>query len=141
MFGRVKLVLLHKNVNKLIKSQQQRVFFDCKSHSNEAFNTFTLRKALPVQLSGENFIMEKANFSSTPVHDKLSPTQIFNLTPAYIPENADVHEHLKEGYISVAVTKDAIHKLLGVQDFQILNPKYYQNNQLIIPRNVLKQII
>ena len=129
------------DINNMSSQQQKRVFVDCQSQSREAFNTFTMRKALACPYEGQSYIMQKACFSSTPIHDKLSPADKFKLTPKVVPVDTDVFDHIKEGNIKIKATSHVIQKLLGVQDIQILNPKYYKDNSLYIPRQVLKQIL
>ena len=100
-----------------------------------------MKKSIKNKIKGTNYTMVKANFSSSPIHNKLSPKKIYSLTPTQIPENADIHDHIKDGNISVAPTSDTVCKLLRVKGFNIINPEYFKNNKLIIPREILKQII
>lgn len=109
----------------------------------ELVNTFVTKKsfsATPVA-----YRLQRACFSDTPVIKYMSPTEILNLTPLsdHVP-NKDVraHEYLQRNELRIPLTRDVMDQLLDLKDeVAFLNPKYYREGKLLLPRHIVGKLM
>ena len=133
------------NVSKLRRDQVQGIFTRCHWGSN-IINSTALRKPIAswsALLSGERFKMEEAHFAPT---DRVTPL----LQPKYLhtmtAQGAQLTQGMGNKYnhedkIQLKSSDRMIANLLTQGQHAILNPEYYKNGHLYLPRAWVEKLI
>jgi hypothetical protein len=129
------------NVSALDRKQQASLYSKAWWNACDLVNTFVMRKSYQSVVA--DYRTQKASFSTTPIVMKLTPARILELTPKVdlIPEERAqlLHKHLQNNDLEIPVTLDVMNRLMDLRDTHaILNPKYYKDGQLILPRSIVR---
>lgn len=139
------------NINEFNEEQRKRAYVSCKWDGKNIVNTFTLRK--PVEhykkwLGEEKTVsyrMENGYFSNTPnMVEKLQPSIVLFLTPeaTLIPEEKDVHSHIKRNIVKLPATEELLGKLCKNHWKKVFSKKFITSgNSLALPRDLLKELL
>lgn len=139
------------DVSKFTEEQRKRAYVSCRWDGRNIVNTFTLRK--PIENYKKwfdeekitSYRMETGYFSNTPnVIDKLDPEIILFLSPeaTMIPQEKDVHSHIKKNIIKLPATKQLLHRLVDKHWKTVFSKKFISTgDNLALPRDLLKELI
>ena len=130
------------DVKKLHPNQQKSLYSKAYWESCELINTFVTRKSF-ANIHAD-YRMQKGNFSATNITHHLTPTQILDLTPSaeHVPMERGIWEHYRTNELEIPLTKLTMQTLLDHRDnIHILNPKFYREGKLILPRNIVEQYL
>lgn len=133
-------------VNSLEPKLQKGFYTKAEWNEGQLVNTYVMTKSY---VSGPaQYRMKKATFSTTPIHQFMTPAELLELTPEikHIPEPvvAGLAEHMKYDKIHVPLTADVLDKLIGLRDhatFKLFNEEYYKDKKLVLPRQIVNLII
>ena len=130
------------DVKKLHPNQQRSLYSKAYWESCELINTYVTRKSFAnIQA---DYRMQKGNFSATNIVQHLTPQQILDLTPSadHVPQERGIWEHFRSNELEIPVTKLTMQTLLDHRDnIHILNPDFYREGKLILPRNIVEQYL
>ena len=133
-------------VNDLSPDDQKSFYRKAEWNYGHLVNTFVMSKTFSDTVA--KYRMQKATFSTTPIHKHMEPAELLNLTPVVknVPEEvvANMDDHIKEDKIQVELTSGVLEKLIslkGVKDFKLFNEEYYRDEKLVLPRHVIEQLI
>lgn len=120
--------------------QYESIYSKCDWNSCELVNTLAFKKCMrPVH--SVQFQPIKVSLSNTPIHNKLSPQEMVNMTPSAsnIPDFVDVYDHVRENKIKLPYSTELILKLLELRDeHDILH--MYDDGALTLPRHIIEKI-
>ena len=129
------------DVNKLAPKQQQALYSKAYWESCEIINPFVTRKSFSPL--GADYRMQKGNFSATNIVKHLSPSEILRMTPVAknLPSGRNFFEHFSNSELEIPVTDLTMQTLLDNRDLvEILNPSFYRDGKLILPRSIVEQL-
>lgn len=129
------------HLNNLNKEQLDSVYSRCDWESCRLINTYAFKKSMG-NIVGKHFKPVSICLAVTPIHDKLSPKQLVEMTPRAmdIPEYKNVLDHVKENKIRIPYSQELALKLLELRDqHDILN--MYDTGNITLPRHIIEQII
>lgn len=139
------------NINNFNEEQRRRAYVNCQWTGKNIVNTFTLRKPVEnfKQWLGEektvSYRMENGYFSNTPhVVEKLQPKIVLFLTPeaTLIPEEKEVHSHLKKNIVKLPATEELLSKLVKEHWKKVFSKKYISaGDNLALPRDLLNELL
>jgi len=130
------------DVKALSAETQRRLYEKVHWAGCELVNTFVMRKSYSDITASHR--MRQASFSDTPIHQLMDPETILKLTPSaeHIPDSFMVHEHFYKNRLDIPITPGVAIKLMGLRDvYKILNPEFYSNKQLTLPRDIVQSLI
>ena len=139
------------DINTFNEEQRKRAYVNCKWTGKNIVNTFTLRK--PVNnfkhwLGEEKTVsyrMENGYFSNTPhMVEKLQPKLVLFLTPeaTLIPEEKEVHSHLKKNIVKLPATEELLSKLVKEHWKKVFSKKFISTgDNLALPRELLTELL
>jgi len=131
------------NVSELKESQVQRIFSRC--HWGEsAINSTALRKPIPNWgdfFSGQRYKMEEVHFaSSEKVTPLMDPKYLHTMSALSHQIDKGRSAHHYEDKIQVVSSDEMIAKLLAMGKNRILNPDFYNEGHLYLPREWIKEL-
>ena len=139
------------DINTFNEEQRKRAYVNCKWAGKNIVNTFTLRKPVENFKSwlGEektvSYRMENGYFSNTPhMVEKLRPKLVLFLTPeaTLIPEEKEVHSHLKKNIVKLPATEELLSKLVKEHWKKVFSKKYISaGDNLALPRDLLTELL
>lgn len=125
----------------LNEEQLDSIYSRCDWESCRLVNTYAFKKSMG-NISGKHFKPVNICLSVTPIHDKLSPQQLVDMTPQAmdIPDYKDVQDHVKENKIRIPYSEEVALRLLELRDeHNILN--MYSKGKLTLPRHIIEKIV
>lgn len=130
------------DVKKLHPNQQKSLYSKAYWESCELINTFVTRKSFAnVQA---DYRMLKGNFSASNILQHLTPKQILDLTPSadHVPRERGIWEHYRSNELEIPLTNLTMQTLLDHRNnIHILNPDFYREGKLILPRSIVEQYL
>lgn len=131
------------DVDKLSQEHKKQLFTKCQWDDDNTINTYVFRKPFKrLDNVGTHYRLTQGHFASTPIHDKMSIANLYHLTPDLT--DLDIRgfgKRIQENKIQLPASHAIVQRLMQVEDFQILNPKYFKGGALHIPRNTVHQLI
>lgn len=130
------------DVKKLHPDQQRSLYSKAYWESCELINTFVTRKSFASVQA--DYRMQKGNFSAANIVHHLNPKEILQLTPSaeHVPEGRGIWEHFRANELEIPITKLTMQTLLDHRDnIHILNPDFYRDGKLILPRDVVERYL
>ena len=124
----------------LDSQQLDSIYSRCDWESCRLVNTYAFKQTMG-NISGQHFKPVNVSLSVTPIHNKLSPQQLVDMTPKSIdiPDYMDVNDHVREDKIRIPYTTEVALKLLELRnDHNILN--MYSDGNLTLPRHIIEKI-
>ncbi len=130
------------DVKKLHPSQQRSLYSKAYWESCELINTYVTRKSFAnVQA---DYRMQKGNFSAVNIVQHLTPQEILSLTPPaeHVPKERGIWEHFRSNELEIPITNLTMQTLLDHRDnIHILNPNFYREGKLILPRDIVEKYL
>ena len=133
-------------VNDLEEKAQKSFYTKAEWNEGQLVNTYVMTKSF--SSAPAQYRMRKATFSTTPIHQFMTPAELLDLTPEikHVPNSvvAGLEEHAKYDKIHVPLTADVLDKLIGLRDhatFKLFNEEYYKDKKLVLPRHIVSLII
>lgn len=128
------------NVDGLSREQKEQLFQKVQWGGNSPINTYVFRKPFDNMTNvGTHFRLVRAHFAETPIHEKMSIRDLYRLTPNL--SDCDVVGVNTDERIALPVTAGIVQQLMELEGFSILNREYLNDGKLMIPRNVVHQLI
>lgn len=130
------------DVKKLQPSQQRSLFSKAYWESCELINTFVTRKSFSNMQA--DYRMQKGSFSAANIVKHLKPEDILRLTPSadHVPAERGIWEFFRSGELEIPITSLTMQTLLEHRDnINILNPNFYRQGKLILPRDIVEQYL
>lgn len=128
------------HLTNLNAEQLNSIYSKCDWDSCELINTYALKRCMK-PVTSIQYQPVQISVSNTPVHAKLSPQQLVDMTPRAedIPEYMDVQEYAREDKIKIPYSNRTVLKLLELRDdHRILN--MYSDGELTLPRHIIEKI-
>jgi len=126
------------------KKDLHSLYERCDWEGKEVVNTHAMK-----QFSGElssvgnglHYRPLNVSVSLTPIHARLTPPQLLQMTPPaeHIPESKAAHAHTAQNMIKLPYSDAVMQQLLQLKDqFKILN--MYSDGNLTLPREIVQHL-
>lgn len=133
-------------INDLKEDAQKSFYTKAEWNAGQLVNTYVMTKTFSSKPA--EYRMQRAAFSTTPIHEFMSPAELLDLTPEikHVPQSvvAGLEEHFMDDKIHIQLTPDVLQKLVELRDhatFKLFNEEYYKEKKLVLPRHIVNMII